>query len=255
MSINELPIIDTHLHLDLYYDPDKILEQASGLQIGIVAVTNAPFLYKNCKKLCEKYPFAWPSIGLHPELVSQYYFQLDQFYNLMDLTPLIGEIGLDYSKRDKRQQILQRKVFEKILSKCADKKNKVLSVHSRNAAKDVIEMIGKNYPNTIIMHWYSGPIKYLEEAINNGLYFSLNIAMTKTKRGKNIIRAIPLQRILLETDGPFIKNEGEPVSPRSIQNALYSIAKIKGINKEEIYARILRNGQEIFGSKIKEFKK
>jgi|Deesub1362A_J573_1020465.scaffolds.fasta_scaffold02489_4 TatD DNase family protein len=251
MNINNLPIIDTHLHLDLYNNPNKILEEASRLQIDIVAVTNAPFLFKHCKKLCEKYPFIWPSIGMHPELVSQYHSQLDQFYNLMNSTPLVGEIGLDYSLSDKRQRVLQRTVFEKILSACVDKNNKVLSVHSRKAAKDVIEMIGKNYPNTIIMHWYSGPIKYIEEAVDNGFYFSINSAMIKSEKGKSIIRTIPLQRILLETDGPFIQNKGKPVTPKAIQNILHSIAEIKGINIEEINTQILRNEQKVYGSRIR----
>ncbi len=254
MNIKKLPIIDTHLHLDLYYNPNKILEEASLLKIGVVAVTNAPFLYEHCKKLCEKYPFAWPSIGMHPELVSQYYSQLNQFFDLIKLTPLVGEIGLDYSIKNKRQQVLQRTIFEKILFACADKKNKVLTVHSRNAVKDVVEMIGKNYPNTIIMHWYSGSIKYLEKAIDNGFYFSINIAMAKSTKGKNIIKAIPLQRILLETDGPFIKNKGKPVTPRTIKNILHVIAKIKGISVEEVHAQILRSEQEVFGSIIRSIK-
>jgi len=251
MNTNNLPIIDTHLHLDLYNNPVTILEEASRLRIGIIAVTNAPFLFVPCMKICEKYVFAWPSLGFHPELVSRYYSQIDQFYNLLDSTHLVGEIGLDYSSRDKRLQAMQRTIFEKVLYACVDRRNKVLTVHSRNAPKDVIEIIGENYPNTIIMHWYSGPIKYLEKAIDNGFYFSINSTMTKSKSGKSIIEAIPLQRILLETDGPFIKNKGKPVTPKTIQNIVHSIAEIKGINIEEIHAQILRNGQEVFGSRIR----
>jgi len=239
-------IIDTHLHLDLFDNPDRILEEAKRLGIGLVAMTNAPFLFEACRKICKKYSNAWASLGMHPELVYQHKNQLKQFYDLLDLTSFVGEVGLDFTTRDKTYQKAQKMVFEKILSFCSNKKNKILSVHSRKADKYVIEIIGKDYPNTIIMHWYSGSILNLEEALNNGFYFSVNSSMVMAKNGQEIIRRIPNDKILLETDGPFIKKNYKHFTIEIFEFVIDKIALIKGICVEDIKLQIYENQQRIF---------
>jgi len=239
-------IIDTHLHLDLFDNPDRILEEAKRLGMGLVAMTNAPFLFEECRKICKKYSYAWASLGMHPELVTQYRNQLGQFYDLLDLTPFVGEIGLDFTTRDETHQKAQKMVFEKILSFCSNKKNKILSVHSRKADKDAIEIIGKNYPNKIIMHWYSGSISNLEKAIDNGFYFSVNSSMIMSKNGQKIIRRIPEEKLLLETDGPFIKNNCTHFTIEILEFVIDKIAIIKGICVKDIKLQIQKNQQKIF---------
>ena len=239
-------IIDTHLHLDLFDNPDRILEEAKHLGIGLIAMTNAPFLFETCRKICKKYPYAWASLGMHPELAPQYKNQLGQFYDLLNLTSFVGEVGLDFTIRDETYQKAQKIVFEKILSFCSNKKNKILSVHSRKADKDVIEMIGKDYPNTIIMHWYSGSISNFEEALNNGFYFSVNSSMVMAKNGQEIIRRIPNDKILLETDGPFIKKNYKHFTIEILEIIIDKIALIKGICVEYIKLQIHKNQQQIF---------
>jgi len=239
-------IIDTHLHLDLFDNHDRMLEEAERLGMGIVAMTNAPFLFEACRKICKKYSYAWASLGMHPELVYQYKNQLKQFYDLLDLTSFVGEVGLDFTTRDETCQKAQKMVFEKILSFCSNKKNKILSVHSRKADKDVIEMIGKDYPNTIIMHWYSGSISNLEKVIDNGFYFSVNSSMIMAKKGQEIIKQIPNDKILLETDGPFIKNNFKHFTFEILEFVIDKIALIKGICVEDIKLQIQKNQQKIF---------
>jgi TatD DNase family protein len=248
MNRNNPQVIDTHLHLDLYDEPNRILDEAIRLNIGLIAVTNAPFLFKPCKKICEKYAYAWTSLGMHPELVPKYKVQIDQFYDLLDSTNFVGEVGLDFSTKDESQRNMQRTVFEKILSACADKRNKILTIHSRKAVKDVIEMIGDNYPNEIIMHWYSGSISDLERILDKGFYFSLNSAMVKSKKGRDIIDRIPTERILLETDGPFIKCKGKPVTFEVLQKIIDSIAEIKGVIIRDIKCQIQKNEQRIYSN-------
>ena len=239
-------IIDTHLHLDLFDNPDKIFEEAERLDVGIVAVTNAPFLFEACRKLCKKYSYAWTSLGMHPELVLQYKNQLGQFYDLLDLTSFVGEIGLDFTTRDETHQKAQKIVFEKILSLCSNKENKILSVHSRKADKDAIEIIGKNYPNKIIMHWYSGSISNLEKAVDNGFYFSVNSSMIVTKNGQEIIKRIPNNKILLETDGPFTRKNCTHFNIGILEFVIDKIAIIKGICVKDIKLQIHKNQQQIF---------
>ena len=166
----------------------------------------------------------------------------------IDSTNFVGEVGLDFSTNDESHRNMQKTVFEKILSSCADRGNKVLTIHSRKAARDVIEMIGNNYPNKIIMHWYSGSISDLENALDKNFYFSLNSSMVLSKKGREIINRIPGERILLETDGPFIKNKGKPVTCEVIQMIIDSIAEILGVNIDDIKCQIQKNEQRIYGS-------
>jgi TatD DNase family protein len=86
-----------------------------------------------------------------------------------------------------------------------------LTVHSRRAEKEVIDTIGSNYPCKTILHWYSGSIKELERAIDFGFYFSVNMAMLKSENGKKIIQVIPDDKILTETDAPFITEIDSPL--------------------------------------------
>ena len=239
-------IIDTHLHLDLFDNPDRILEEAKRLGMGLVAMTNAPFLFEACRKICKKYSYAWASLGMHPELVPQYKNQLGQFYDLLDLTSFVGEIGLDFTTRDETHQKAQKMIFEKILLLCSNKENKILSVHSRKADKDAIEMIGKDYSNTIIMHWYSGSISNLEKAIDNGFYFSVNSSMIMSKNGQEIIKRIPNDKILLETDGPFVRKNCTHFTIEILEFVIDKIALIKGICIEDIKLQIYKNQQQIF---------
>jgi len=245
-SIDIPQLVDTHLHLDLYDTPRRVLEEAKCLSVGLVAVTNAPFLFEPCKKLCDNYDFAWASLGMHPELVSQFVDQFALFKDLLGLTSFVGEIGLDYSTRDDYERRLQKDVFEKILAASADKGNKVLSIHSRNAAKDVIESIGCNYPNIAVLHWYSGSISDLEIALSNGLYFSVNSAMIASKKGADIVKRIPVDKMLLESDGPFIKYQGNPFTPSSLQKTIDAVAQIKQSDSDTIVSQIWNNTRRIF---------
>ena len=110
---------------------------------------------------------------------------------------------MDNQNKTTADYSIQKEIFKKILAVCADKKDKILTIHSRKASTDVISMIGNNFPGKVILHWYSGGIKELETALKNGFYFSVNYPMTISESGKRIIERLPNDRILLESDGPF----------------------------------------------------
>lgn len=106
-------------------------------------------------------------------------------------------------------------------------------------------MINKDYPNAIILHWYSGSIKQLKTAINYGFYFSVNFLMTQSKNGKQIINNIPLDRLLTESDGPFANIDNKPSSPLFIKNTLFELAKIYNISQDEIMKIVYNNFYKI----------
>ena len=223
----ELPrFIDTHCHIDLYQDPKGTLKKAEDHGVGVIAVTNTPSVFEHTTTLTADTRHAQAALGLHPELVEERASELGLMWRLFDRTRFIGEVGLDYT--DSRQAIRhrQREIFGKILERCETSANKVLTVHSRRAAADVVSAIGDRFRGTVILHWYSGSKKVLEQAIENGLYFSINSAMLKSKRGEEIIRVIPQDRVLTETDGPFVSIGRSPASPLNIPEVITMLSRL-----------------------------
>ena len=140
----------------------------------------------NTKKLCEGFKYVRPSLGYHPELAFKFNNQLDLFCQLLDETRYIGEVGLDNQRKTTEDFSMQKQIFERIIFACAEKENKILTIHSRKAEKEVISIIGDNFPGKVILHWYSGSLRELEILIKETESESLHLYNTKTK--KNIFK-------------------------------------------------------------------
>lgn len=218
---------DTHFHLDLFDDPEKIIAQIETEKIYTIAVTNVPEVFAHTQHLVEGSKFIRPALGLHPELAYQYKNQLPLFFDLLQQTRYVGEVGLDNFKKSKDDFSEQKKVFEKVVRACNDVGNKVLTVHSRRAEKEIISILGESFSGKVILHWYSGPLKEIDRAIENGFYFSINYAMTQSDNGKKIIERIPVERILLETDGPFVSVNGQNSTPTVVKLTMEKLICLK----------------------------
>jgi TatD DNase family protein len=245
---------DVHAHLDLYKNRDEVIKKAEQHKIYVVSMTNLPELYE---KYIREYPslsYVRFALGLHPELVKDYANQFPLFLSLFSKARYIGEIGLDYSKPksddDKR---LQRQVFEQIIDNCKRCSDpKILSVHSRNAANEIIEIIGR-YHGQVILHWLSDRNVKLNEAIDNGYYFSINKQMASYQSGQKLIRKIPINRLLIESDAPFTKGNNPSYAIEQLADTVKQLAFIFGVSLDEInntlsdnFRRLLRNeGSEV----------
>jgi len=221
-------LLDTHFHLDLWSSPVEILNSIEKNRVYTIAVTNTPSVFKFTENITKNSKYTNAALGLHPELVFERHGELPLFHELINKTRYIGEIGLDYSVNDKANHRLQRKVFESIIEGCKNSnEKKVLTIHSRRAEKDVIDTIGSSFPGKAILHWYSGSHQELRRAVGYGFYFSINSAMLRSKSGQRTIYEIPHDRILTESDGPFIlDSHGHQVSPLHINNTISQLAKI-----------------------------
>jgi TatD DNase family protein len=102
-------------------------------------------------------------------------------------------------------------------------------------------MIGDNFPCTVILHWFSGSKKYLEKGLNFGFYFSVNSAMLQSANGLDIVRSIPSNRLLTESDGPFVTTAERTASPLDMETIVGQIAKIKQISYEEMSEIVFGN--------------
>jgi TatD DNase family protein len=235
------PFVDTHCHVDLYEKPAEIVAEAEANRVYTIAVTNAPSVFSHTAALTTNCRYVRPAVGLHPELVHSHGRQVELLRPMLKETRYIGEIGLDYSTNDHEVRRKQREVLGLILGWCAEYKDKVLTLHSRRAAADTIAAVGDRYPGRAILHWFTGSVRDLELALSYGMYFSINTAMAQSKKGQSLISHMPNDRVLTETDGPFVKLRSNPATPSDINHVLAVLSGLWGVPYEEARDKVLEN--------------
>ena len=195
-------IIDTHCHFDMMPYPEAYISAKEKSGDIVIGMTNLPSHFLMGQPHLRLYKHIRLALGLHPLLASGNKNELPLFNSLLDQTSYIGEIGLDFSKEGLSTKDNQVFVLKKLLAKLEGKK-KIISVHSRKAEKELFDLLCEYNINNVIFHWYSGPIDLIPSIISKGYYFSVNEAMTISKNGRIIIKEIPRNRILTESDAPY----------------------------------------------------
>lgn len=219
-------LFDTHAHLDLSTNFNEDVNSIESLKIYTIAVTNLPPLYIKFKSRVES-KYIKPALGFHPELIEKYQKYIPQMWSLLDEAKYIGEVGLDY-KVAINSKVIQLSFFESLIHKCNDLGGKILTIHSRNSVDDVLSIIGSRFNSKFILHWYSGNLKNIDIAVANGAYFSINNAMFNSNNGLKIINHIPTDRLLLESDYPFVINKDKtPFRVTDINETVSNLAKLK----------------------------
>jgi TatD DNase family protein len=234
-------LVDTHFHLDLFPNAAAIAERCEAQQIYTVAVTNAPCVFEKTERITRGKKYLRAALGLHPELAVARRGELPTFRTLLPRTRYVGEVGLDYSTPSASDRRIQRSVFEEILGLCSEAGDKVLTVHSRRAADDVVDAIGSSFRGTVVLHWYSGSEKTLERALTAGVYVSINTAMCEGKRFRSLLSRIPRDRILTETDGPFVGVGGRKAEPADVQGVVAALARLWGQEAWEVIRLLFGN--------------
>lgn len=239
---------DTHCHLDLYPDPHAIVREAECTQTYVVAVTNTPSVFQATQQLIGSSRFVRPALGLHPELAVERQGELPLFQQLLPQTRYVGEVGLDFVSSDKQVRLTQQRVFSQILEWSHLAGDKILTIHSRRAEKEVVEAIGTNFRGAAILHWYSGSLAVVEQALTNGLYFSINSAMTRSKRFPDLLRLIPIDRLLTETDGPFVQIGQRAALPADVAQVVSTLAAMRQSTPEEVSKLLFANLRKLLAT-------
>lgn len=230
-------LYDTHFHLDLQKDRTAAIREIEENKIYTIAVTNLPDLYrKESGEIASKYiRFA---LGFHPELIHQYKGQIPLMWELLPEARYIGEVGLDFvDMTHKNEQFV---FFSELIERCRYDNNKIITIHSRLAVRQVLDIIGDNFRFKPILHWFTGSKKELLNAIEKGFYFSVNKSMMNTKKFQSMLALIPKERLLLETDSPFIS------FPYSHHDTLNKICQLIKEEKEDV--NMWNNFKIILGS-------
>lgn len=239
-------MIDTHGHYDdKAFDEDREEVLYDLAAHGVCRVINSGSSLDSCKRtieLMEKYPFVYGSLGIHPcdtaELTEEDMDWLAR-QSRMEKCVAIGEIGLDYYW-DEPERETQRKWFARQL-RLAQEAGLPVVIHSRDAAQDTVELMQAEHAEKSggVIHCYSYSRELARSFLDMGFYIGVGGVVTfkNGKKLKETVEYIPMDRILLETDCPYLSpepNRGKRNDSRNLKYVVDQIAQIKGLAEEEV---------------------
>jgi TatD DNase family protein len=207
-------MIDFHCHLDLYPNAVEVVKECDVRRVYVLTVTTTPSAWKGTAALVKGSERIRVALGLHPELAHQRKSELGLFESLLPTVRYVGEIGLDGTPELRVHWQDQVTVFRRILSACEAAGGRIMTIHSRRAVPDVLDMLAAHpHAGIPILHWYSGGTRDLRRAIDLGCWFSVGPAMIAGEKGRTLLAEMPRDRVLTETDGPFATVDGRAAMP------------------------------------------
>ena len=239
-------IFDTHAHYDdSAFDTDREELLSSLHEAGVGTVVNVGASLSGTRRtveLTEKYPFIYGAAGVHPDEVGELNensFQWLKEQCLRERIVAVGEIGLDYYW-DKENHALQKEWFVRQL-RLAKELNMPVIIHSREAAADTMDILKKEYKPEIpvVIHCYSYSPEMAREYVKMGYYLGIGGVLTfkNAKKLKDVVSGTPLEKILLETDAPYLAPvpfRGKRNDSRKLTYVAEAISEIKGITPEAV---------------------
>lgn len=254
-----MTLTDTHCHLHRpEFDPDRddVLERAQGA--GVTALLDpATDLNSNRRVvvLAERYPAVYAAIGLHPHHAQELTAEaLDQLRELAQHPKVVavGEIGLDYY-RNLSAPHLQREAFGKLL-RLSQQTGKPVILHCREAYAELLAILREtlNPPIRGLMHCFAGDLEIARQTLDLGLFISFagNLTFPKAQPLRDVAREVPLEKVLLETDAPFLSPQayrGKRNEPAYLMELVKAWGRIQNRDPEEIAQITTANAQNLFG--------
>lgn len=245
-------LMDTHFHLDLTCDIETILMDAEKNNVK-------KFIISGCDKksirdgleIVNRYENVYMTVGFHPDEVDDIndddLVYIEKLINNNRKIIGIGEIGLDYYHNDLNID-RQKEYFEKQIL-IAKKFNLPIVVHTREATEDTYEIL-KKYDVKGVLHCYSGSLEMAKLYIEKGYMFGIGGVLTfKNSKLKDVVKEIPLQNIILETDSPYLAPEpkrGSVNEPKNIKLIANCLAKVKETTIEEVTEITTSNAKRLF---------
>ncbi len=243
------PAVDMHCHLDLYPDPKLVLEEVGRRKVYVLSVTTTPTAWHGTNALAAGNARVKTALGLHPQLAHERKHELTLFDKLLSDTRYVGEIGLDGSPEYKPHWRDQTKVFDHVLAACARVGGRILTIHSRAAATEVLDALERrSNAGTPILHWFSGSKSELRRAIEMKCWFSVGSAMLKSKNGRELVASMPRERVLTETDGPFGQYAGKALQPADTRYAVDMLSKLWSMSTDDVASCILASFRGLIAS-------
>ena len=237
-------LVDCHCHLDLFQHFERAVTDSELNNILTIAVTTTPRAWQRNNELALKTKCIKAALGFHPQLVAEKKEELSIFLKHMGSAQYIGEIGLDASQRFYGGLSVQEEVLKEIFKSIPPKANKILSIHSFRASRQVLNILESFFSpekGKIILHWFTGGISDARRAIEMGCYFSVNSQMGKSPASHDIISCIPKHLLLTETDLPFTDKTRNLSQFKEINDALSMLSDIRRDSVENTKALVWDN--------------
>lgn len=232
--------VDAHCHVDRFPDPVRLLRAAQDADVVTVAVTELPSAYQRLELLLRGAKHIRLALGLHPLRAGKISaLELRLLARLLPQAAWIGEVGLDFSRAGVHTRTRQVELFEHLLA-LPGIETKRLTVHSRSAEHETIARLAASRVRAVL-HWYTGPLGALDDALAAGMFFSVNPAMLTSPNGRRILAAIPVARVLTETDGPYTNVSKRPAEPRDIPWLVERLASVWDLEPDQAAAQIAAN--------------
>lgn len=255
-------VIDTHCHLDFSEfdsDRDSVIKRAEEAGVGFfINVASSLEGSRKSVELASLYDKIFAAVGIHPHHADEVTGDM-----LLEITQLagkgkvvaVGEVGLDYFKSPFSRQ-KQKELFTNFIE-LSKKMDLPLIIHNREAAGDTLDILRKTckFPVRGVMHCFSGDEKFLYDVLEMGLSvsFTSNLTFKNAGRLREVAKRVPLRRLLLETDAPFLapqKYRGKRNEPAYIFELRDILSELLGLSKPEIEKATTENAKQLFGINI-----
>lgn len=236
--------VDLHVHLDLYEDHARLITESDEAEVATLAVTTTPKAWRRNRQLAERSRHVRVALGLHPQLVAERSGELALFEHLLPEARYVGEVGLDAGPRFYRSFSEQERVFERILRLCAEHGDKILTIHSVRAVGKVLGHLERSLPSSrgrAVLHWFTGTAAEARRAVDLGCYFSINSEMLQSPKHRTLVETLPIDRLLTETDGPFVERDGRPTRPADVLRTVSDLAILRKLPAEAMAEQIVGN--------------
>lgn len=255
-------IFDTHCHLyadQLINNVDNVIKRANDAGVFNMLVLGDKIETSNkCIEIAEKYTGVYCAIGIFPcecyELnVEETMDLLRKMYKKSNKIKAIGEIGLDYYwEKDLDKRNMQKAFFVAQL-KLADELNLPVSIHARDSIEDVYTLLKENFPRKgAIMHCFSSSVDMMRKFVKLGCYISLGgpVTFKNAITPKEVAKEIPIDRLLVETDSPYLAPHpfrGKTNEPALVTYVLAEIAQLKEVPIQELEKVVFNNSCKVLG--------
>ncbi|WP_332633224.1 TatD family hydrolase [Halalkalibacter flavus] len=252
-------LFDTHVHLNAdQFDEDLEEVILRAKEAGVEYMVVVGFDEKTINRaldLIEKYEFIYAAVGWHPvdaiDMTDEHLQWLEELSSHPKVVAL-GEMGLDYHW-DKSPKEIQKEVFRKQI-RLAKKVQLPIIIHNREADKDIVNILKEEEASEIggIMHCFGGSVEIAKECLAMNFHISLGgpVTFKNAKRPKQVAKEIPLNRLLIETDCPYLAPHpfrGKRNEPAYVKLVAEEIAELKEVEFEQLAKQTTANAKEIFG--------
>jgi len=246
-------MIDVHCHLeqkDYEKDRDEVIEKCKEKLKAVITCCCHPDDFDLTMELVEKYKnFVFATVSIHPEYIKGIeHLKVDEFFKKIEENKEkivgIGETGLDFIIEEVELREKQKELFKRFID-LAKGLNLPLVIHARKAFSETIEILEKYGAKRVLMHFFTAK-ELLPKIIKNNWSISVNTTLLNSKKIKKIVRDLPIEKIMTETDSPWLGLNGKRNDPTSVKVVVEKIAEIKKVNFEEVDKITTQNAIEFF---------